>query len=57
MNTLVYHCSIYVETEKDESMGDAADRLERILKSDGLDFQFYDMELRDQDGNTVDEEK
>lgn len=56
MNTLVYHCSLYFKAENGESMKDAADRLERVLEYDGLDFQYYDMELRDQDGNTVDEE-
>ena len=48
---LAYHCTVYMKT--DETIKEAADRLEHILESQGLDYQFYDMELRDDEGNTV----
>ena len=56
MNHLAYHCSIYLKTEPGETMKDAADRLERILNDCGLDFQYYDMELRDENGVPVENE-
>ena len=56
-NELAYHCSIYLRQEAEETMKDIADRLERILKDSGLDYQYYDMELHDEYGNTLEEEK
>ena len=54
MNELAYHCTIYFKTDKNETMKDAAARLCRILEDIGLDYNFYDMELLDENGNTID---
>lgn len=55
MNELAYHCTLYIRAENDhETMEEIAQRLERILNTEGLDFQYYDMELRNKDGETVD---
>ena len=56
MNELAYHCTIYFKAEQDETMKEAANRLERILANEGLDFQYYDLELQDEDGNIIDSE-
>ena len=45
-NCLAYHCTIYIAAEKDETETEATERLERILRDVGLDFQCYDTELR-----------
>lgn len=52
-NVLVYDCTIYLDAEKDENLNEAANRLERILKTEGLDYQCYNLELLDEEGEIV----
>lgn len=56
MNELAYHCTVYMKSEN-ETMEEAANRLEELLYKAGLDYQFYDMELRDEDGNVLEEQQ
>ena len=56
MNELAYHCNLYIKAEPEETMQETADRLERILVTEGIEFQFYDMELMNENGETVDKQ-
>ena len=52
-NVLAYHCTVYLDAEKNETIDEAASRLERILKAEGIDHQFYDAELRNEEGQAI----
>ncbi len=56
MNELAYFCTIYLKTEPDEDIHKASERLERILLNSGLDYQMYNVELRDPEGNVIEED-
>ena len=56
MNELSYHCSIYIKALENETMKETANRLERILSDLGLEYQMYDLELRNEDGNVLETE-
>ena len=47
MYELAYHCTIYFRAEDEETMEQAAARLERILEAEGIEYQSSDMELRE----------
>lgn len=53
---LAVDCMIYLKTEAGEDLHTAYDRLTRILLGVGLDINTYKIELRDKDGNVVEEE-
>lgn len=53
MNELSYHCSLYIKAEPNETMQETANRLERILAAEGINYQYYDMELMDNEGKVV----
>ena len=55
MNELSYHCTIYLKSEN-ESAREARNRLERILDTLGLEYNTYDVTLRNEDGNIIDED-
>ena len=52
-NELAWSGMIYINALGCESMHEAAARLERILADLGLDFQCFEIELRDKDGNVL----
>ena len=53
MNELAYHCSLYIKAEPNETMQETANRLERILAAEGINYQYYDMELMDNEGKVL----
>ena len=45
-----------MKTEPNETMKEATSRLERILESDGIEYNRFDTQLRDEDGNVVEKD-